>query len=203
VRFRQKILIFSLKKNVFEEKETREILQAGKEAGLELNFHGDELTYVKAGELGGELNALAISHLEHISDEGIISMSKKPTFAVLLPTTAYILRIASPPARKIIEGNVPVALGSDFNPNAHCLSLPFVMNLACVNMKMTMNEALVATTINAAASLNRSKTHGSLEVGKRGDFIILDAPVWEHLIYQMVDPPISHVIKGGKVVYSK
>jgi len=77
VRFRQKILIFSLKKNVFEEKETREILQAGKEAGLELNFHGDELTYVKAGELGGELNALAISHLEHISDEGIISMSKK------------------------------------------------------------------------------------------------------------------------------
>jgi len=158
---------------------------------------------VKAGELGGELNALAISHLEHISDEGILSMSKRPTFAVLLPTTAYILRITPPPARKIIEGNVPVALGSDFNPNAHCVSMPFVMNLACVNMKMTMNEALVAATINAAGSLNRSKTHGSIEIGKRGDFIVLDAPVWEHLIYQMVDPPITHVIKGGKVVHTQ
>jgi imidazolonepropionase len=77
-------------------------------------------------------------------------MARKPSFAVLLPTTAYVLRLEPPPARKLIENQVPVALGSDFNPNAHCLSMPHVMNLACVLMRMTMNEALAAATINAA-----------------------------------------------------
>lgn len=81
----------------------RRILQAGKEAGLLLNFHGDEINYMSAGELGGELEALSISHLERVSDEGIAAMAKKPTFAVLLPTTAYILRLEHPPARKMIE----------------------------------------------------------------------------------------------------
>ena len=170
-------------------------------------------------------------------------MSKRPTFAVLLPTTAYILRLEPPPARRFIQGNilfhdpalwllfkciiifnhwasVPVALGSDFNPNAHCLSMPLVMHLACVNLRLTMNEALVAATINAAGttspnwmndslltpisffpgSLNKSASHGSLEVGKVGDMLILDAPKWEHLIYQLGDPPIEKVIKRGKVV---
>lgn len=82
-------------------------------------------------------------------------MAKKPTVAVLLPTTAYILRLEPPPARKLIEGNVPVALGSDYNPNAHCMSMPNVMNLACVLMKMTMNEALVAATLNSAGEKYR------------------------------------------------
>ena len=130
-------------------------------------------------------------------------MAKKPTFAVLLPTTAHLLRLEPPPARKLISGSVPVALGSDFNPNAHCMSMPYVMNLACVQMRLTMNEALVAATLNAAASLNQSHSHGSLEVGKKADFIILDAPRWEHIIYQLVDPPIAKVIKYGKVVYAR
>jgi len=102
----------------------------------------------------------------------------------------------------MIEAGVPVALGSDFNPNAHCMSMPMVMNMACVNMKMTMNEALVAATINAAGSLNKGATHGSLEVGKVGDLLILNAPRWEHLVYQMVDPPLEHVIKKGHLVHS-
>jgi imidazolonepropionase len=81
------------------------------------------------------------------------AMADNNVFAVLLPTTAYVLRIAPPPARAMIAAGVPVALGSDFNPNAHCLTMPFVMNLACVTMRMTMNEALVAATINAAGPL--------------------------------------------------
>lgn len=90
--------------------------------------------------------------LPQVDDEGIAAMAKKPTVAVLLPTTAYVLRLEPPPARKMIQNNVPVALGSDFNPNAHCISMPHVMNLACILMKMTMNEALVAATINAAGT---------------------------------------------------
>lgn len=121
----------------------------------------------------------------------------------MLPTTAYVLRIEVPPARKLISSGVAVALGSDFNPNAHCLSMPFVMNLACVTMHMTMPEAIVAATLNAAASMGRSSTHGSLEVGKVGDFVLIDAPCWEHLIYQLVDPPIEAVYKSGVRVWPK
>lgn len=88
----------------------RRILQAGKEAGLLLNFHGDEINYMSAGELGGELNALSISHLERVSNEGIAAMAKGPTFAVLLPTTAYILRLEHPPARKMIEAGTSCTL---------------------------------------------------------------------------------------------
>ncbi|KAF2071065.1 hypothetical protein CYY_007619 [Polysphondylium violaceum] len=190
-----------LEKGFYEYDDTKRILEEGQKLGLEINFHGDELSFMRSGELAGELKARAISHLEKVSEEGMKAMAQVPTFGVLLPTTAYILRLECPPARRMIELGVPVALGSDFNPNAHCLSMPFVMNLACVLMKMNMNEALVAATINSAASINRSSTHGSLEVGKCADFVILNAPKWEHIIYQMCDPPISLVIKKGNVAF--
>lgn len=181
--------------------DSRAILKAGKEAGLSLNFHGDELHPTHSAELGAELGATAISHLEHVSQQGMMDMADKGTVAVLLPTTAYVLRIAPPPARELISRKVPVALGSDYNPNAHCLSMPHVMNLACVNMRMTMNEALVAATINSAASMGREKTHGSLEVGKAADLVQLSVDTWEHLIYEMADPPILAVFKRGARVH--
>lgn len=187
---------------VFDHDQSRRVLEAGKRAGLTINFHGDELSYVASGELAGELEAQAVSHLEHVSDDGIACMRKKPTFAVLLPMTAYVLRIAPPPARKLIEGHVPVALGSDFCPNAHSLSMPHTMNAACVLMHMSVEEALVAATINAAGSLKLSDRCGSLEAGKWADIVLLNAPRWEHVVYQMVDPPIEAVYKKGRRVHS-
>ncbi|KAL9959748.1 hypothetical protein ACROYT_G033103 [Oculina patagonica] len=192
-------------KGVFGLEETRRILEAGKAAGLALNFHGDELHPMKAAELGAKLGARAISHLEEVSDEGIQAMSAASVTAVLLPTTAYILRLKCPPARAMIKSGVPVALGSDFNPNAFCLSMPLTMHLACVNLRMTMEESLAAATINAAASLGRSHTHGSLEPGKVADMLVIDAPRWEHLVYQLGghDDVIKFVIKNGKIVHSR
>jgi imidazolonepropionase len=182
----------------YDAEQTKEIMLAGRTvAGLEANFHGDELTPMKCGELAGEIGAVGVSHCEHVTPEGIVAMAKRPTFGVLLPSTAYVLRIKPPPARAMIAGGVPIALGSDFCPNAHSLSMPFTMNLACVLMHMTVNEALVASTINAAASLVVSQTVGSLEVGKLGDLVVLDVPLWEHLVYEMVDPPISAVFREG------
>lgn len=189
-------------KNVFTPEQTRRILEAGKEAGLLINFHGDELTYTGSCELAADLGATAVSHIECVSDQGIKAMAEKGVVGVLLPTTAYVLRLKPPPARKLIEAGVPVALGSDFNPNAHCLSMPQTMNLACVLMHMTLEEALVAATLNSAAAMGKSDTYGSIEVGKQGDFVIVGAPTWEHIIYEMGDPPIDAVIKAGKVVYS-
>ena len=112
---------------------------------------------------------------------------------MLLPTTAYLLRLPSPPARQLIDAGAPVALASDFNPNAFCFDMPAVMNLACVNFGLTMAEALVASTINAASALGVAAECGSLEVGKRGDCIVLDAPSWEHIVYNRSEEHTSEL----------
>ncbi|XP_070976914.1 probable imidazolonepropionase [Oncorhynchus clarkii lewisi] len=189
---------------VFDLSSTRSILQAGLDMGLNINFHGDELHPMNSAQLGAELGALAISHLEEVTDEGIAAMATAKTTAILLPTTAYILRLPQPRARDMLEAGVIVALGSDFNPNAYCCSMPVVMHLACVNMRMSMPEALAAATINAAYALGRSHTHGSLEVNKHGDLLVLNAPRWEHLIYQLGGHQelIRYVVIRGNVVYN-
>ncbi|KAG7456292.1 hypothetical protein MATL_G00250330 [Megalops atlanticus] len=190
-------------KGVFDLDSTRAILQAGKDMGLQINFHGDELHPMNSAQLGAELGALAISHLEEVTNEGIAAMAKSKTSAVLLPTTAYILRLPQPRARDMLEAGVIVALGSDFNPNAYCCSMPMVMHLACVNMRMSMNEALAAATINAAYSLGKSHSHGSLEVNKQGDLLLINSSRWEHLIYQFGGHQelIKYVIIKGNIVY--
>ncbi|XP_075218956.1 putative imidazolonepropionase [Lycorma delicatula] len=192
-------------KGIFDVKQTYNILKAGSEIGLAINFHGDELHPMKSAEMGAEIGALAISHLEEVSDDGINSMSKNNTVAVLLPSTVHTLRINPPPARKFINANVAVALGSDFNPNAFSYSMPLIMNLACIYFGMSMAEALTASTLNAAASLNKSSTHGSIEISKHADFVIIEAPRWEHVIYQFGCHAdlIKFVIIKGKIVYQK
>ncbi|CAB1345977.1 unnamed protein product [Coregonus sp. 'balchen'] len=189
---------------VFDLASTCSILQAGLDMGLNINFHGDELHPMNSAQLGAELGALAISHLEEVTDEGIAAMATAKTAAVLLPTTAYILRLPQPRARDMLDAGVIVALGSDFNPNAYCCSMPVVMHLACVNMRMSMPEALAAATINAAYALGCSHTHGSLEVNKHADLLVLNAPRWEHLIYQLGGHQelIRYVVIRGNVVYN-
>lgn len=188
---------------VFDLSSSRSILQAGKDMGLNINFHGDELHPMNSAQMGAELGALAISHLEEVTDEGIAAMAKAETAAVLLPTTAYILRLPQPRARDMLDAGVIVALGSDFNPNAYCCSMPIVMHLACVNMRMSMPEALAAATINAAYALGCSHTHGSLEVNKHGDLVVLNTTRWEHLIYQLGGHQelIRYVVIKGNIIY--
>lgn len=190
-------------KNVFDIESTRKILKVGQKLGWKVNFHGDELHPTNSAELGAELQAHAVSHLEHISVPGMEAMSESECVGVLLPTTAYILRLQPPPARKMIEKGMAVALGTDFNPNAYCMSMPIVMHLACILLHMTMSEVLVAATINSAAALGMSDRYGSLEVGKMGDFLILNTSKWEHLIYKFGchAEVIRCVVKGGRVIH--
>ena len=191
-------------KGVFEVESSKSILLEGKKNGLMINFHAEELNYVGGVEMGASIGAQAISHLEEISDEGIKQMAKNNSVAVILPTTAHILKLKHPPVRKLLEAGVIVALGTDFNPNAYCVSMLTVMNLACILFRMSMEEAIVASTLNAAASLGKSDTHGSIEVGKSGDLVIIDAPRWEHIIYQMNGCEIiTHVVKKGQIIYQK
>ncbi|KAK4309468.1 hypothetical protein Pmani_018907 [Petrolisthes manimaculis] len=190
---------------VFNVAQTRTILEAGRRHGLRLNFHADELTPLAGAEMGASLGAEAMSHLEEISEEGVRAMAKAGSVAVLLPTTALVLRLPLPPARAMIQAGVPVALGSDFNPNAFCLSMPLVMHLACVMMRLSPNEALTAATLHAAHALGKAHQHGSIEPGKMADLVIIDAPRWDHLVYQLGgnDHVITHVIRAGKVIHER
>ncbi|XP_013793776.1 probable imidazolonepropionase [Limulus polyphemus] len=192
-------------KGVFEVEESKKILQAGQLLGLRVNFHAEELHCIHGAEMGAKLGAEAISHLEEICEAGIQAMAKAGTIAVILPTTQYILRLRPPPVRQMIEAGIPIALGTDFNPNAYCLSMPLTMHLACVNFRMSMPEALVASTINAAAALGKSLTHGSIEIGKFADMVVIEAPRWEHIVYQLGghDQLIKVVIKHGNVVHKR
>ncbi|XP_059489697.1 probable imidazolonepropionase [Neocloeon triangulifer] len=192
-------------KGVFTTEQSKRILEAGKQIGLRVNFHGDELYPTKSAEMGASIGATAISHLEEISEQGIADMAANGSVAVILPTTAYTMRLKPPPVRRMIEAGVAVALGTDFNPNAFCYAMPMVMNLACVTLGMSMPEALIAATLNAAASLGRSNTHGSITRGKFADFLLVRAPRWEHIIYQMGahEDLIDFVVKNGKVVFEK
>ena len=187
---------------VFEVESTKSILEKGMEMGLAVNFHAEELSYLGGVEMGASIKAKAISHLEKISDAGIEAMARSGSVAVILPTTAYILRLENPPVRRMIEKGVIVALGSDFNPNAYCVSLPIVMHLACVLQRMSLEEALAAATINAAHSIGRSSTHGSIEKGKVADLVVINAPRWENLVYQLGNHGnvIDKVIKRGRTV---
>jgi len=124
-----------------------------------------------------------VSHLEHVNENSIRAMADNKIVGVALPSTAFLLRLNPPPVRDLIESNVPVALASDYNPNCPVMSMPLVMNQACVMMGMTMEEALVASTINSAASIAVSDEVGTIEVGKRGDMLLLSTDVWQNLVY--------------------
>lgn len=182
--------------------EARRILSAAKTHGLGLKVHADELAYVGAAELAAELSATSAEHLLHISDDGISALARSGTVAVLLPGTAFVLDEPYPPARKIIEAGVPVALGTDFNPGSCPLaSLPFVMSLAVLKLKMSPEEVLTAATLNAAAALGMAQEIGSIEPGKWADLVVWEAESFREIPYWMGQNLAWAVIKHGQVVH--
>merc|ERR1712071_481879 len=188
---------------VFSVEQTERIVEAARKIGLDqsLNIHVEELSQIGGAEMVANLsNGRAASHLEEVSDEGIKQMALKNVAAVLLPTTALQLKLKPPPTRKMVDAGCIISLGSDFNPNAHCYNMPLVMYMGCTLYSMSMNEALAAATINSAYALERENDLGSLEVGKRADFLVLDAPSWEHVIYQVgsADTVIESVFVNGE-----
>lgn len=188
-------------KGVFTPEQSRRILEAGKAYGLTPKIHADEIEPYEGAELAAEVGAISAEHLLVASDEGIEAMAKAGTIAVLLPGTAFFLRAPYARGRLMVDSGVPVAISTDFNPGSSpTISLPFVQNLACMNMGMTMEEVLCATTINAAYAINRGDQVGSLEQGKQADLLILDVPNYKQLQYFYGMNHTDTVIKAGQVV---
>jgi imidazolonepropionase len=187
-------------KGIFEVEQSRKVLEAGKRAGLAVKVHADEMCLLGGARLAAELNAVSADHLLFADKDGIAAMQRAGTIAVFLPGTPFVLRIPYADARRWITAGVPVAIGSDLNPNCYGESLPFAFTLAVYEMKMTPAEALVGITINAAAAIRREKEIGSLAPGKLADIVILHGPSYLHLGYHVGGNPVRSVVKRGDVV---
>lgn len=188
---------------VFDVEQSRRVLLAAKENGMKLKVHADEIVQLGGASLAAEVGAVSADHLLMASDEGLEDMLKAGTIVTLLPATAFSLDTSYAEARKMIEMGLPVALATDFNPNCANESLFFTFALACYKMKMQPREALSAITINAAHALNRGETHGSIEVGKVADILILECPNPEYLTWRFGVNLVNTVISNGQVVHSR
>lgn len=187
---------------VFSLEESERILLNGRENGLKIKIHADEIEPMGGAQLAGKLNATSAEHLVAASDEGIEAMKKGGVIPVLLPGTSFYLRLAKfARAKKMIEMGLPVALATDYNPGTcPTESLQGIMVFASMGMGMTPQEVINGMTINSAHAVNRGDVVGSLEKGKKADILIMDAPNENYLIYHFGVNHVLDVIKDGKYV---
>ncbi|MBV8807890.1 MAG: imidazolonepropionase, partial [Acidobacteriaceae bacterium] len=190
---------------VFDVATSRRILQAARALGLKLRLHADQLSRSGAAELAAEMNAVTADHLERIDNSGIEVLAAARVQPVLLPASVYTLGTGGfAPARKMIDAGLAVVLATDFNPGSSPTpSLPFVLSIACTHMRMTPAETLTATTVNAAYSLGRGNCIGSLEPGKRADFVIHDCRDYREISYFSGIESAEAVFVGGEVVFRR
>ena len=186
---------------VFSVEESELILSKAKEMGFKLKIHADEIESLGGAELSAKLNCISADHLMAASEEGIDMMAKNKIIANLLPATSFNLNKPYANARKMIDSNVGIALSSDYNPGS-CPSenLQFVMQLGCLGLKMTPYEVLNAVTINAAYAIDRQNEIGSIEIGKKADLVVFDAPNIEYLMYHFGINHTKQVYKSGNLV---
>ncbi|MCE9595996.1 MAG: imidazolonepropionase [Planctomycetes bacterium] len=185
--------------------ESRRILERARSLGLGLRLHVDQLTPLGGAELAAELGAASADHLEHVSERGIEALRAAKVVPVLCPVVPLFLRQdKEAPGRRLIDAGLAVAISTDFNPGSCNLqSLPEVMSWAALRYRMSAAECLTAATLNAACSLGRGAEIGTLEVGKRADVVVLDAPNHRHLVYELGRSPVRAVVVRGRVAYSR
>ena len=188
-------------KGVFNVKQSKRILLAGKKYGLLPKIHADEMSWLGGAELAAEVEAVSAEHLLFASENGIKALAEKGVVAVLLPATSFSLMLGKyANARKMIDEGVAVALGTDLNPICWVENMQLVIALACRMMRLTPAEALSAATINAAHSLRKAHMIGSLEVGKKADIVIFKVPNYRFLGYRFGVNLVDKVIKNGRLV---
>lgn len=186
--------------SAFTPEESRVILEAGRLHGLKPRVHADELNASGGSWVAAHVKARSADHLVFVPRAGIAALAEHQVVATLLPIAALYLKLGRyAPARSLIEAGVPVALATDVNPGGgFSPSMPFAIALACFAMNMTFEEALVGATINAAYSIDRHETIGSLERGKQMDAVLVRGHVME--LIRVGAASIAAVIKCGRVV---
>ena len=188
--------------NYFTKNETFEILTAGKKYGMTPKVHAEQLSNSGGTLAGVEAGAISVDHLEFVGVEEINALLNSQTMPTILPGAAFFLNLPNPPARKMIDAGLAIAVASDYNPGS-CPSgnINFLLSICCVQYKMTPEEAINAVTINSAYAMGISKTHGSIAIGKQANvFITKEIPSYSFIPYSFGSNLIETVIINGKVI---
>ncbi len=190
--------------HVYSIEESREVMQCAKDYGFKLKIHADEIEAIGGAELAVEMACTSADHLGATKEHGIKALANSDVIATLLPGTIFSLGMSKyADARLMIDSGVSVALATDFNPGScNCDNMQFVITLACLQMKMTPAEAIVASTINAAYAIGIGHKVGSIEVGKYADFLITDMPSYQYLPYHFGSNNVVSVYKKGQLIHS-
>ena len=186
----------------FSIEETEKILTAGLKFGLKPKIHANELGVSGGVQTGVKYGALSVDHLERIGDEEILTLTGTTTMPTLLPGSAFFLGLPDPPARKMIDSGLPVALASDYNPGSSPSgNMKLVMSLGCIRLKMLPEEVINAVTINSAYAMGLSETHGSIARGKVANvFITKEIPSFGFMPYAYGSNLIETVVLKGNLI---
>jgi len=189
-------------KGFFTVEDTERILMAGMKYGLQAKIHANELGYSGGIQTGIKYNALSVDHLEYTGDEEIAALLNSETMPTLLPGAAFFLGMTNPPARKMIDVGLPIALASDYNPGSSPSgNMKLVMSLGCIRLRMLPEEVINAVTINSAYAMGLSETHGSIARGKAANvFITKEIPSYEFMPYAFGSDLIERLILKGKIL---
>lgn len=186
---------------LFSLQQAERLLRAARSLRFKLKMHTDAITSYGGAELAARLKIVSADHLLHVSDEGIRRLAASGVIATLLPFTSFTENKPYAPGREMIDAGCAVALASDYNPeNCFSCSIPMLFALACIQMKLTTEEALTALTINGAAAVGQAKKVGSIDVGKKADLILLKYPSYKFLPYNIGMNIVDTVIKDG-IIY--
>jgi imidazolonepropionase len=188
----------------FTLEQSRRILNTGSKHGLVPRIHADEFEDSGAAELAGETNSISADHLMAVSEKGIQTMIENNVIATLLPGTTFFLgKSTYAPYEKFKKEGVDVALATDYNPGScHIQSMPFILSLACIYMKMPVLDAIKAGTYTAAKSLLLENEIGSIEPGKKADILVWNIQRAVQIPYLVSDHPIHSVLKNGHPVFT-
>ena len=186
----------------FTPDETELIMEEGKKYGLKPKIHANQLNISGGVQVGVKTHAVSVDHLESMGQEEIDALIGSNVMPTMLPGAAFFLRTTYPPAREMMKAGLPLAIATDYNPgSAPCGKMPFMLSLACVQMKMTPEEAINASTINSAYAMELQDTHGSITVGKVANvFITKPMPSVAYMPYAFGSDVVDQVILNGQVV---
>ena len=188
----------------FSSKETDRVLKKALDERLKIKVHTEQFNNIGGIETALKYNAVSVEHLEMVKEKQIQLLETSETTAVLLPGVSYFLDYQFAPARKLIGRNAIVALATDYNPGSSNISnISLIMSLAAIKMKMSIEEVISAYTINAAKALDVNNQTGSIEIGKKADFSILDTTEYSDLVYCTGSSLNIMTIKNGNIIFEK